>query len=1048
MRRNSIVAKLVTVVMLVMTIQSVCAIPVSASQSNPFKDVSEDKYYYAPVSWAYENDITQGTSLTMFSPDRYVNRGQMITLVYRYYVSQANSTDEKYDTDHVSVSYPFKDVRSDKFYAPAVAWAYRNSITNGTSANTFSPDKPVTRGQMMAFLFRAAVKFSGVSEDSVIADSGFPDATGTFAKAIAWGAQNGITGGYTDGRFGTTDPCKRADGVTFLYRFYLFSEKMDALKDTDNDLLIDTDEKAVGTDPDNPDTDGDGFTDYEEVCLNTDPLTANEYDVDRDTDGDGLTDADEVRKYNSDPFNEDTDDDRLTDAMEVVSYGTDPTNEDTDGDTLTDGFEIEHALDPLKQSTDGRMSDSEVKIDQTIDEKSISLSLKDDSNVAVPTISGETNGELSREVFLSGATDSSAIENRAVVGKAVTVNGENDYINGLTLGFHLNNYQGDPSHLCIARVNDDGNYEPVESTSDGTNLSGRISQGGTYLVLDTEEFLSALGIDLDDLDDRKEMEKTDDVTLLGDNTEMQDQNNDAEGSVKAEIDREQLLALNQTNAGVLSAGVSGQADIVFAIDTTGSMDDTINNVVTNVTSFVTVLLQNYHVQANFALVDFKDIEEDGTDSTIVVKNGSSNWFSDADCFAEKVNELTASGGGDEPESDLDGLETARMLDFRDSADKFIILITDASYKTANNYGITSLDEEIEKLKAGGMNVSVVTNDENRECYSSLYEQTGGIYANIDSSSFSTSLLQLADLIGQNTSDGKWMILKHGYRYVKLTDEADQDGDGIATQDELGTEETIDLTNWVKNGLMSRGKNFDEYQGKTSVTVYHALSDPTREDTDGDGIEDTHDDAEWKKGYSDGSVGSLKMLAVTGDGIFTIAKDYLFGRANTGHSFLIYQSYVNDELDLSSWNGGYKANAGSWVGALAQHDPVSNYKLDADDVISFSAGGNEDFSAACAIYNMEFYKHMNSPFYSYKPNRYLTEKVTQSQLDKMMNVMDEESAKAYKAATHNCTHVSLNVWNEMYGTDIDPIGLNTPRNLYGWMGKNGAESDFDLDTIIS
>lgn len=878
------------------------------------------------------------------------------------------------------------------------------------------------------------------------------------------------------------------------------------LVDSDGDGLIDIDEDALGTDPLNPDTDGDGLTDYEEVILGTVPLTKNEYDEMLDSDSDGLTDIDEVQTYGTDPYSNDTDSDGLSDYDEIYLYGTDPLNPDTDADTLSDGFEIEHELDPNKDRTDGITNDGELKIEQTISDTGISLTLKDETNLAKPSISGAASGELSDNVFLATSTDSAFDDIRAVIGEAVYVDGRDDYVDGLTLTFDLASYKGSLDDLVVVTLNEDGNFDVVESTLTGSVLSCQIPKSGTYCVLDLEEFLGSLGFELSSYWDSYDVsaistyslesdddigknanaiivdasEKTVDGSEEADNvfeTEESDMNISEEAVENAEedtdtsaieeaasvasysmisepeeyaaqINAELLEELNETNAALLSSTVSGQADIVFAIDTTGSMSSTINNVVTNVTSFATTLSDNYNVKVNYALIDFKDLEEDGEGTTVVVKNGSSNWFSDVNAFVDKVSTLTATGGGDSPECDIDALETARRLNFRSSASKFIILITDASYKVANDYGIESMAEEIELLKADGIITSVVTSSSYKSTYQSLYESTGGIYANISSSTFSASLLSLADMIGETTSDGTWVILKHGYRYVRLTDETDQDRDGLSTTYELGNEEEIDLSLLIKALLALHGVPYEEYIGKSTITVYNAISDPTKDDTDNDGIHDNEDDAPWVKGYADGSIGEMAILAVTGDGICTIAIDYIFSNGlNTGHSFLIYQSYVNDELDLSSWNGGYTANSGSWVGAIAQTEPLSDYQLKVNDVFAFSAGGNNDFDAACAIYNMEFYKHMNSPFYTYGNNRYLKEKVTQSQLEKMMIVMTDEASKEYKPATHNCTHVSLNVWNGMYGTDIDPFGLNTPKNLYSWLNKNGGKSNFDLDTII-
>ena len=118
--------------------------------------------------------------------------------------------------------------------------------------------------------------------------------------------------------------------------------------DTDRDGLTDDYEEQIGTDPNNPDTDGDGLKDGEEVnAYKTDPLNP-------DTDGDGLKDGEEVRTYSTNPLNPDTDGDGLRDGEEVNTYATNPNNADTDGDGLSDGAEVrEYATDPLNRDSDG-----------------------------------------------------------------------------------------------------------------------------------------------------------------------------------------------------------------------------------------------------------------------------------------------------------------------------------------------------------------------------------------------------------------------------------------------------------------------------------------------------------------------------------------------------------------------------------------------------------------------------------------------------------------------------------------------------------------------
>jgi outer membrane protein OmpA-like peptidoglycan-associated protein len=117
--------------------------------------------------------------------------------------------------------------------------------------------------------------------------------------------------------------------------------------DKDGDGLTKSQEKEIGTDPNNPDTDGDGLNDGEEFkTYFTSPLNP-------DTDGDNLKDGQEVRNYKTDPNKADTDGDELLDGDEISTYKTDPLNRDSDQDKLNDGEEVKVTLtDPLNEDTD------------------------------------------------------------------------------------------------------------------------------------------------------------------------------------------------------------------------------------------------------------------------------------------------------------------------------------------------------------------------------------------------------------------------------------------------------------------------------------------------------------------------------------------------------------------------------------------------------------------------------------------------------------------------------------------------------------------------
>ena len=113
-----------------------------------------------------------------------------------------------------STTNPFKDISSSDYYYDAVLWAVENGITTGTGADTFAPNTTVTRGQTVTFLYRAAGSPEGNGNSSFL-DVNKND---YYNGAVLWAAQNGITTGTGDGRFSPGADCTRAQIVTLLFR--------------------------------------------------------------------------------------------------------------------------------------------------------------------------------------------------------------------------------------------------------------------------------------------------------------------------------------------------------------------------------------------------------------------------------------------------------------------------------------------------------------------------------------------------------------------------------------------------------------------------------------------------------------------------------------------------------------------------------------------------------------------------------------------------------------------------------------------------------------
>ena len=109
-----------------------------------FTDVKEGAFYYKAMLWAVEKGITKGVTKTTFQPYAPVNRGQVVTFLWRYAGEPEATT-----TEH-----NFTDVKEGTFYYKAMLWAVENDITNGVTKTTFQPLVTANRGQVVTFLYR------------------------------------------------------------------------------------------------------------------------------------------------------------------------------------------------------------------------------------------------------------------------------------------------------------------------------------------------------------------------------------------------------------------------------------------------------------------------------------------------------------------------------------------------------------------------------------------------------------------------------------------------------------------------------------------------------------------------------------------------------------------------------------------------------------------------------------------------------------------------------------------------------------------------------
>lgn len=109
----------------------------------------------------------------------------------------------------------FADVSESSWFHKAVDYACGTGLFYGTSDTTFSPNQVLTRGQLVAILYRHE------GSPAVTGTSGFIDVPQNeyYAKAVTWARQNGIVAGITDVSFAPNAPVTREQLAAILYRY-------------------------------------------------------------------------------------------------------------------------------------------------------------------------------------------------------------------------------------------------------------------------------------------------------------------------------------------------------------------------------------------------------------------------------------------------------------------------------------------------------------------------------------------------------------------------------------------------------------------------------------------------------------------------------------------------------------------------------------------------------------------------------------------------------------------------------------------------------------
>lgn len=198
---------------------------VNMNIKNNFTDSSRSE-----VLWALNKGITNGSSLTTFSPDSYLTRIEAVLLLYRLSLmpngifetcsyndgTNCNLSSQIASYKKTINNIGFTDLTSGNKYnynLDAVYWAYKVGVVSKDTA--FNPTNICTRAQFITMLYRLA------GSPNVSVNNSFSDVPSNswYSKAVSWAVSTGITNGTSSTTFSPNNSVTREQAIIFMYRF-------------------------------------------------------------------------------------------------------------------------------------------------------------------------------------------------------------------------------------------------------------------------------------------------------------------------------------------------------------------------------------------------------------------------------------------------------------------------------------------------------------------------------------------------------------------------------------------------------------------------------------------------------------------------------------------------------------------------------------------------------------------------------------------------------------------------------------------------------------
>lgn len=198
----------------------------AAGASDPgqtrFSDVGAGAWYGDAIAWAGDTGVIYGFTEHCFLPDAHATRAQAVAIIHRSLGSPPPIA-----------THSFADLTGTWQQEP-VGWAASTGVTTGTTETTFDPDRPATRAEIAAFIWRAAGR-------PPTGPMPFVDVIHEWQQtAVGWMAEEGITQGRTATQFDPEALVTRAELAVFIWRWHGHPDGPELPAGPERNCLVDT----------------------------------------------------------------------------------------------------------------------------------------------------------------------------------------------------------------------------------------------------------------------------------------------------------------------------------------------------------------------------------------------------------------------------------------------------------------------------------------------------------------------------------------------------------------------------------------------------------------------------------------------------------------------------------------------------------------------------------------------------------------------------------------------------------------------------------------